>query len=333
MLLIKCLLRSVESKVHMNPCQKITCRANSSSATYKNYTGSHSALPGSLLKQTPSSSSTTWRLFLPQPSLLISPALIKTPTEIPCPWLAEAQHTWSLPLNYGGLPIIWRVPQHLLTSASSPASPGKMTSCPCPGEHCSILQYGCVLQPGHPQPGLLGGTTGRTHQCFQAIYFQELRAGGSRSSTEKPAEVPLAAKHRLGVSLSKAPFGRRGRRWFLMAGRKEPATWDLCIYAQKAANTTSMNMHTTKIIPHSRLSSDFNPGTHQLLSISRLRWFFNPWCPPAWHRNPNIALCSPTPRLTCTVPVSSTPRSRLDAFILTAQNSQKKKKRSVGGEK
>lgn len=192
------------------------------------------------------------------------------------------------------------------------------------------LQYSavrpCAAARAPTARALAGGTTGRTHQRFHAIYFHERRAGGVCSSTEKPAEVPLAAKDRLGVSLSKGPFGRRCQRWFLMAGRKEPATWDLCIFAQKAANTTSTNMHATKIIPHSRQSSDFNPDTHQLLRIPRLRWsFFSPWCPPAWHRHPNIALCSPTPRLTCTVPVSSTRRSRLAAFILTAQNRKKKK--------
>ena len=89
------------------------------------------------------------------------------------------------------------------------------------------LQYSAVRpRAGGRAPralGFGGGMTGRTQQCFYAIYFHEQRAGGIHSSKENPAEVPLAAKDRLGAPLSKGPSGRRGRRSlrFLVAGREE----------------------------------------------------------------------------------------------------------------
>lgn len=91
-----------------------------------------------------------------------------------------------------------------------------------------------------------------------------------------------------------------------------------------------MTIHSTKIIPHNRPSSDFNPGTRQLFEhlqaemcviVHRARGH--------GHGNPHIAPSSPTPRLTPTLSISSTPRSRLAAWILpatfTAQNNAKKK--------
>lgn len=52
--------------------------------------------------------------------------------------------------------------------------------------------------------------TSRTQQRFYAIDFHERRVGGTRSPKENPAEVPLAAKDRVGAPLSKGPFGRDG---------------------------------------------------------------------------------------------------------------------------
>lgn len=62
--------------------------------------------------------------------------------------------------------------------------------------------------------------TGRTQQRFYALYFHERRVGGTRSPKENPAEVPLAAKDRLGAPLSKGPSGRDGISTvrFLVAG-------------------------------------------------------------------------------------------------------------------
>lgn len=65
--------------------------------------------------------------------------------------------------------------------------------------------------------------TGRTQQRFYALDFHERRVGGTRSPKENPAEVPLAAKDRLGAPLSKGPFGRDGIRaqsgfWWLVEG-------------------------------------------------------------------------------------------------------------------
>lgn len=70
--------------------------------------------------------------------------------------MGEAQHTPPLPSNPVAPPVICHVPQYLPTTASFPAGPGRKTSCPCPGEHCSILQYGRTLEAGHPEPWGLG---------------------------------------------------------------------------------------------------------------------------------------------------------------------------------
>lgn len=112
--------------------------------------------------------------------------------------------------------------------------------------------------------------TARTQQRFYANCFHERRMGGTRSPKENPAEVPLAAKDRAGAPLSKGPFGRVGIstvRW----RDSGPETF-ASIHREK--EMPPPRAYTArKIIPHNRLSRNFNSGTHQLLSISRQRFF------------------------------------------------------------
>lgn len=149
MLLIKCLLRCAERKVHMNTCQKLTSSANSFSTPPKKYTRRHSPLPGFLLEQILSSSTTTWQQFLLQHSLLLSPGPFRTPTEIPCPWLREAQHTWSLPLHYTIPPLFHTSPN--ICQQPHPAGPGRKTSCPCPG-NTAVFCSTATPEAGRPEP-------------------------------------------------------------------------------------------------------------------------------------------------------------------------------------
>lgn len=126
------------------------------------------------------------------------------------PWLGKTQRARLPPLNYGSLPLsdtALNISRQLHPSQSALA--GRQAAL-VQGNTAVFCSTAVCRRLGASSPGLWGGMTGRTQQRFHAIYFHERRVGGTRSPKENPAEVPLAAKDRVGAPLSKGPFGRDG---------------------------------------------------------------------------------------------------------------------------
>lgn len=90
-----------------------------------------------------------------------------------------------------------------------------------------------------------------------------------------------------------------------------------------------------KIIPRNRLSSNFNPGTHQLLSISRLRFFYFFFSIVPTSMAPKPLHCPFQPHPTADMQgahllhTTLLPRCIYSVNDLTAQNSKKKKKKGL----
>lgn len=172
----------------MNTCQKLTSSANSFSTPPKKYTRRHSPLPGFLLEQILSSSTTTWQQFLLQHSLLLSPGPFRTPTEIPCPWLREAQHTWSLPLHYTIPPLFHTSPNNRI----QPALGGRQAALVQ-----GTLQYSAV-RPRQRQGALSPWVRGRHdwHNTARLLRYLFPRVKGGRHplTQRKPCTSALGCQ-------------------------------------------------------------------------------------------------------------------------------------------
>lgn len=179
----------------MNTCQKITSSANSFSTPppKKKYTRSHSPLPGCLLEQT-LTSNTTRQLLLPQPSLLTSPAWIKTPREIPCPWLGEAQHARLPPLNYGSPPLSdtsLNISRQLHPSQSALA--GRQAAL-VQGNTAVFCSTAVCRRLGASSPGVWGRHDGQNTAALLRSLFPREKGGRHPLTQRKPCRSALGCQ-------------------------------------------------------------------------------------------------------------------------------------------